>query len=43
MKKENLPLVVAIAGVSGGGKTTIANHLNERLQNSKTLFFDDYL
>lgn len=42
MKKENLPLVVAISGVSGGGKTTIVKHLSERLQNSKTLFFDDY-
>lgn len=39
---KKLPLVVAIAGVSGGGKTTIAKHLNEKLQNSKTLFFDDY-
>lgn len=37
--KKKLPLVVAIAGVSGGGKTTIAKHLNEKLQNSKTLFF----
>jgi uridine kinase len=42
MKKGKLPLVIAIAGVSGGGKTTIAKHLNERLQNSKALFFDDY-
>ncbi|WP_067730495.1 AAA family ATPase [Oceanobacillus damuensis] len=42
MKKGKLPLVIAIAGVSGGGKTTIAKHLNERLHNSKTLYFDDY-
>ncbi|MDQ0177215.1 AAA family ATPase [Bacillus chungangensis] len=42
MNKGKLPLVIAIAGVSGGGKTTIAKHLNERLHNSKTLFFDDY-
>lgn len=42
MNKGKLPLVIAIAGVSGGGKTTIAKHLNERLYNSKTLFFDDY-
>lgn len=42
MNAGNLPFVVAIAGVSGGGKTTIAKHLNERLHNSKTLFFDDY-
>lgn len=42
MKKRELPLVIAIAAVSGGGKTTIATHLNERLHNSKTLFFDEY-
>lgn len=42
MKKENLPFVVAIAGVSGGGKTTIAKCLNEKLLNSKILYFDDY-
>ena len=42
MNTEKLPLVIAIAGVSGGGKSTIAKHLNERLHNSKTLFFDDY-
>ncbi|AXI11126.1 hypothetical protein CUC15_07765 [Oceanobacillus zhaokaii] len=42
MKKGKVPLVISIAGVSGGGKTTIAKYLNERLLNSKTLFFDDY-
>ncbi len=42
MKKRELPFVIAIAAVSGGGKTTIATHLNERLQNAKTLFFDEY-
>lgn len=42
MKKEDLPFVVTIAGVSGGGKTTVVKHLNERLLNSKTLYFDDY-
>lgn len=42
MKKENLPFVVAIAGVSGAGKTTIAKYLNESLLNSKILYFDDY-
>lgn len=42
MKKGNIPLVIAIAGVSGGGKTIIAKHLNEKLHNSKILYFDDY-
>ncbi|UTR12987.1 hypothetical protein MM300_13730 [Evansella sp. LMS18] len=42
LKKEKLPLVIAISGVSGGGKTTITNHLREKLQDSKALSFDDY-
>jgi uridine kinase len=43
MNKGKLPpLVIAISGVSGGGKTTIVKHLNKRLHNAKTLFFDDY-
>src|SRR5690554_2251658 len=42
MQKRKKPFVISIAGVSGGGKTTIAKHLNERLHNSKILFFDDY-
>ncbi|SDR78078.1 Uridine kinase [Paenibacillaceae bacterium GAS479] len=42
MKKSKLPFVIAIAAVSGGGKTTISTHLNDQLANSKTLFFDDY-
>ncbi|OXM16567.1 AAA family ATPase [Paenibacillus herberti] len=42
MKKGKLPFVIAIAAVSGGGKTTISTHLNEKLENSKTLFFDNY-
>ena len=36
------PLVIAIAAVSGGGKTTIVNHLTKILHNSKALFFDEY-
>ncbi len=32
MKKEKKPLVIAIAAVSGGGKTTISTHLNKRLK-----------
>ncbi|SDC12626.1 Uridine kinase [Pelagirhabdus alkalitolerans] len=42
MEKEKTPLVVAIAGVSGGGKTTITNYLNDKLINSKVISFDDY-
>ena len=42
MKKAKHPLVIAVAAVSGGGNTTITTHLNEILQNSKTLYFDDY-
>ncbi|TWT00141.1 hypothetical protein [Planomicrobium sp. CPCC 101079] len=42
MKGLKSPLVIAIAGVSGGGKTTIVARLTEQLQKSKALFFDDY-
>ncbi|MGG2107131.1 hypothetical protein [Lysinibacillus pakistanensis] len=42
MKKEKKPLIIAIAAVSGGGKTTISTHLNERLKDSKILLFDEY-
>ncbi len=42
MIKAKRPLVISIAGVSGGGKTTITKELNERLYHSKTLCFDDY-
>lgn len=38
----NLPFVIAISGVSGGGKTTITTLLNEKLNTSKALYFDDY-
>ncbi|MFX3636862.1 MAG: hypothetical protein ACE3L7_02285 [Candidatus Pristimantibacillus sp.] len=36
------PFVIAIASVSGGGKTTITTLLNDTLHNSKGLFFDEY-
>lgn len=36
------PLVIAIAAVSGGGKTTITTYLNKILPSTKALFFDDY-
>ncbi len=35
-------LVIAIAAVSGGGKTTVTTVLNKKLHNSKALYFDDY-
>ncbi|SES61714.1 Uridine kinase [Oceanobacillus limi] len=42
MQTATPPLVVTIAAISGGGKTTITKYLKERLQNSKALYFDDY-
>lgn len=36
------PKVIAIAAVSGGGKTTVVNELKNRLPLSKAIFFDDY-
>jgi uridine kinase len=39
---RKLPIVIAIATVSGGGKTTITSNLKGKLLNSKALFFDDY-
>lgn len=36
------PFVIAISAVSGGGKTTVAKCLAERLPNSKVLYFDDF-
>ena len=39
MKK---PFVISISSISGGGKTTIASMLKERLPNSAIIFFDDY-
>ncbi|RDW20258.1 hypothetical protein CWR48_06045 [Oceanobacillus arenosus] len=42
MGNKKPPIVISIAGVSGGGKTTIAKSLNEKLHNSKILYFDDY-
>jgi uridine kinase len=42
LMKRKVPMVIAIAGVSGGGKTTIATYLKGKLPNSKTIYFDDY-
>jgi len=40
--ENNRAFVIAISAVSGGGKTTVINQLNKKLNNSRTLFFDDY-
>jgi len=42
MTNKKSPFVIAIAAVSGGGKTTVTKLLNKKLVNSKALFFDDY-
>ncbi|WEK56100.1 MAG: hypothetical protein P0Y55_08645 [Candidatus Cohnella colombiensis] len=36
------PFVIAIAAVSGGGKTTITSRLLDVLPNSIAIYFDDY-
>lgn len=36
------PTVIAIAAVSGGGKTTVINELMSRVPFSKAVYFDDY-
>lgn len=42
MEEKKSPFVIAIAGVSGGGKTTIAANLTHQLSHAKALYFDDY-
>lgn len=36
------PKIIAIGAVSGGGKTTITSRLTQVLNNSTTLYFDEY-
>ncbi|ART74875.1 hypothetical protein B4U37_01900 [Sutcliffiella horikoshii] len=36
------PMIISIAAVSGGGKTTITKKLSLVLEDAKELFFDDY-
>lgn len=40
--KQLKPIVIAIAAVSGGGKTTITSQLSQVLKNAKAIYFDDY-
>lgn len=42
MKTKSLPKIIAVASVSGGGKTTAVGNLTERMTNAKALYFDDY-
>lgn len=42
MKIKSSPKIIAIASVSGGGKTTAAANVTEQLGNAKALYFDDY-
>ncbi|OAB38362.1 hypothetical protein [Paenibacillus glacialis] len=42
MERQQKPYVIAIAAVSGGGKTTVTKRLTATLSNSKALYFDDY-
>ncbi len=36
------PIVVAVAAVTAGGKTTTVHALAERLPGARALYFDDY-
>ncbi|MCR8987225.1 hypothetical protein NW801_19675 [Brevibacillus laterosporus] len=36
------PIVITIAAVSGGGKTTVAKNVASKLNNARTIHFDDY-
>lgn len=42
MEELKKPIVIAISSISGGGKTTIVEKLNEELPNSEALYFDEY-
>lgn len=42
MTHRRKPYVIAIAAVAGGGKTTTIKRLNELLNNSTAIYFDDY-
>lgn len=40
--KNTKSKIISISAVSGGGKTTITSYLSQVLDNSKTIYFDDY-
>lgn len=42
MEEIKTTIVIAVASVSGGGKTTIVEKLSEELPNSEALYFDEY-
>lgn len=42
MKTKSCPIIIAIASVSGGGKTTAVANVTEQLPNAAALYFDDY-
>ncbi|RAZ69129.1 hypothetical protein [Planococcus maitriensis] len=42
MNELKKPIIIAITGVSGGGKTALVTHLAKHINNAEALFFDDY-
>lgn len=42
MTINSRPQIIAVAAVSGGGKTTITSRLNQELNNSRAIYFDEY-
>ena len=42
MNELKKPITIAIAGVSGGGKTALVTHLATHTNSAIALFFDDY-
>src|SRR5690625_600263 len=42
MRAKDHPIDIAIAGIPGGGKTTVIADLLQELHNSTALYYDDY-
>lgn len=42
MIKINKAVIIAVSGVTAGGKTTIINELKKKIKSAKSLHFDDY-